>query len=75
MSETQRDVLGFVKERCPHCNARLFVSDEGATKGPFRPICLNGCSLTVWQSLEMQRGLEEAARRTGLPVREEGGHE
>lgn len=56
----ERDVLGFVEERCQHCNAHLFVADSDAAEDKYKPICLNACLLPTWQHREMQKGLVDS---------------
>ena len=51
----ERDQLGFIAERCPHCEACLYLSDEDAAigHGTEKAICLNGCRLPgyLWKRL------------------------
>jgi hypothetical protein len=60
LDERGRDVLGFIEERCPHCNARYYLADESNSK----PICLNACTMPTYLYRKMQQGLAEAKRRT-----------
>jgi len=39
-----RDALGFVADRCPHCGAALYLSDDPDSQ----PICLNACTLPAY---------------------------
>jgi len=57
--ERGRDVLGFIEECCPHCNAPLYLSDE---PNAF-PICLNACMLPVHLYRRMQNMLYEASKK------------
>jgi len=56
----ERDQLGFINERCPHCGACLFLSDVEVTagRGEERAICLNGCRLPgyLWKRLHSLPG-------------------
>lgn len=42
--ERGRDLLGFIDARCPHCQARLYLSDDPKSN----PICLNACTLPAY---------------------------
>lgn len=52
-----RDILGFLAERCPHCEAHMFLGDAPDA----RPICLNACTLPAWQYRKLLHGLRVAA--------------
>ena len=60
--ERGRDLLGLLEERCPHCNARLYLADDPDA----RPLCLNACELPAWAYRLMLQGLREAAARAPL---------
>lgn len=57
-SNSLMDEMGFVKERCPDCGARLYLGETNP-----RPICLNACALRFGEFRRMQNGLAEAALR------------
>ena len=57
--ERGRDLLGFVDDRCPHCNARFYLADDPQSE----PICLNACLMPAYLYRRMQQGLQEAANR------------
>ena len=66
----ERDQLGLIKERCPHCEACLYLSDEDAATGhgTEKAICLNGCRLPgyLWKRLHsLPGGLIQDAARVG----------
>lgn len=56
--ERGRDFLGFIDERCPHCDARLYLSDESDS----RPICLNACTMPTYLYRRMNNLLDEARK-------------
>lgn len=59
--ERGRDQLGFIEERCRHCEAHLYLADDPQS----RPICLNACHLSAGAFRRMQQGLAEAQARRG----------
>lgn len=66
-----RDQLGFLKDqRCPHCSAPLYLSEEAEAKG-MRPICLNGCTLQVWQKRLLDEGLKRAMASIDAAAKQE----
>ena len=52
---------GFVDERCPHCNARMYQDGKGA------PVCLNACRLPgyLYRMLQNPVALDEHFTTTG----------